>query len=64
MVADVALDDFSHEAVHRATNCNHEMEHFGAALLRFERAVKRFDLAANTADAVKEFFFVAEWYEP
>src|SRR5580692_4596824 len=52
--ADMVFDHFGHQAVHGAARRDDQMQHRGAALLAFERALDRFDLAAHAADAVEQ----------
>ncbi len=53
----MVLDDFYHQAVHRSPHCSDLMKHCTAFLLRFERAFKRLDLPANSADADQHLGF-------
>ena len=55
--ADVIFDHFRHKAVHGAPRRHDEMKHCGTAALLVHCAFKRFDLTANTSNAVQQFSF-------
>ncbi len=54
----MVFDHFRHQAVHGAARRDDQMQHRGAALLAFERALDRFDLAAHAAHPVEQLGFL------
>ena len=55
VVADVILDQFHGETVHRPAHGSDEIEDIGAIGLGFERALDGFHLALEAADAGEDF---------
>src|SRR5579871_5434381 len=54
MVANVPLDHFSHQTVHRAPCRRDQSEHFAALSLTVERAGERLDLPADPGDPMRQ----------
>jgi hypothetical protein len=48
----MVLDNFGHETAHGAARRDDQMQHRGAALFLFERALDSFDLAAHAPGPV------------
>jgi hypothetical protein len=48
----LVLDNFGHETAHGAARRDDQMQHRGAALFLFERALDSFDLAAHAPGPV------------
>jgi hypothetical protein len=59
MRTDMAFDDFGHQAVHRATRGDYQMEYVRAAAFTVDCALQGIDLTTQSSNAVKQAAFFA-----